>query len=154
SGLKLSQYEKEEMDRASDARGLQIGIGALQTLASIFHLIPSVNVHGTPFGVGVATTVFAGTHIANATQAIANGLQIGVTELTYQSTSAGRKGGFLRQLQDRVQQANIAGYEIKNIDKQILTQKIRIDIASQEITNQQKQIDNAQEVEEFLRNKY
>ena len=73
---------------------------------------------------------------------------------TYESTTAGRKGGFLRQLQDRVLQANTAGYEIKNIDKQILTQNIRINIANQEITNQQKQIDNAQEVEDFLRSKY
>ena len=43
-------------------------------------------------------------------------------------------------MQDRVQQANTAGYEIKNIDKQILTQQIRINIANQEINNQQKQI--------------
>jgi hypothetical protein len=57
-------------------------------------------------------------------------------------------------LQERVQQANVAGYEIKNIDKQMLTQQIRISIANQEITNQQKQIDNAQEVEEYLRGKY
>jgi len=53
-----------------------------------------------------------------------------------------------------VLQANIAGHDIKNIDKQVLTQQIRISIAEQEITNQQKQIDNAQEVEEYLRNKY
>src|SRR6185369_11694791 len=70
------------------------------------------------------------------------------------STSAGRKAGFLRQLQERVQQANIAGYEIKSIDKQILTQKIRIALAEQEITNQQKLIDNAAEIEDVLRNKY
>src|SRR5439155_495952 len=56
--------------------------------------------------------------------------------------------------QDRVQQANVAGYEVKNIDKQVLTQQIRINMAQQEITNQQKQIDNASEVEDFLRNKY
>src|SRR5258708_31145710 len=81
-------------------------------------------------------------------------MQIVVANRTFSSTQAGRKAGFLRQLQDRVQQANVAGYEIKNIDKQVLTQQIRINIAQQEITNQQKQIDNAQEVEEFLRNKY
>ena len=51
-------------------------------------------------------------------------------------------------------QANAAGYEIKQIDKQILSQQIRINIANQEITNQQKQIDHSQEVEEFLKNKY
>ena len=57
-------------------------------------------------------------------------------------------------MQDRVQQANSAGYEIKNIDKQILAQQIRINIANKEITNQQQQIDNAREVEEFLSSKY
>jgi Tc toxin complex TcA C-terminal TcB-binding domain len=76
------------------------------------------------------------------------------TRFSYQSSSASRKAGFLRQLQDRILQANIAGYEIKNIDKQILTQNIRFNIANQEITNQQKQIDNAKEVEDFLRAKY
>ena len=64
------------------------------------------------------------------------------------------KASTLRQLQERIQQANVAGYEIKNIDKQILTQQIRIELANLEITNQQKKIDNAQEVEDFLRNKY
>jgi Tc toxin complex TcA C-terminal TcB-binding domain len=93
-------------------------------------------------------------NLANATQAVARGLRIYADHLSYQSTNAGRKANFLRQLQDRVQQANTAGYEIKNIDKQILTQQIRISMAEQEITNQQKQIDNSQEVEEFLRNKY
>jgi len=87
-------------------------------------------------------------------QAVARANQVVVGNRTFSSTNAGRKANFLRQLQDRVQQANTAGYEIKNIDKQILTQQIRINIAEQEITNQQKQIDNAQEVEEFLRNKY
>jgi len=93
-------------------------------------------------------------NLANATQAVARGLRIYSDNLSYQSSSASRKGGFLRQLQDRIQQANISGYEVKSIDRQILTQQIRINIAEQEISNQQKQIDNAQEVEEFLRNKY
>ncbi len=81
-------------------------------------------------------------------------MQIVVANRTLSSTQAGRKAGFLRQFQDRVQQANVAGYEIKNIDKQVLGQQIRTNIAQQEITKQQKQIDNAQEVQEFLRDKY
>ncbi len=153
SGLKLIRYEKEEMDKASAAAGWQIGIGIAETLASLFHALPTTHVDGHPFGVG-ADVVWGFPNLANATQAGARGLRIIADHLSYQSSSAGRKGGFLRQLQDRVQQTNIAGYEIKNIDKQILTQQIRINIANQEITNQQKQIDNVQEVEEFLRNKY
>jgi len=92
--------------------------------------------------------------VGSATQAVARANQVVVGNRTFSSTNAGRKANFLHQLQDRVQQANVAGYEIKNIDKQVLTQQIRIDIATQEITNQQKQIDNAQEMEDFLRNKY
>ena len=65
-----------------------------------------------------------------------------------------KKADFTRALQERIFQANAAGYELKQIDKQITAQEIRIDIANQEITNQQKAIDNANEVEEFLKNKY
>ena len=153
SGLKLIAYEKEELDKAGDAANLQLAAGITETLAGLLYSIPMVEVKGQPLGVG-AGIEYGGINLGQLTQAATSGIQIAATHLQYQSTNASRKGGFLRQLQDRVQQANIAGYEIKNIDKQILTQDIRIDIAQQEITNQQKQIDNAQEVEEFLRNKY
>jgi hypothetical protein len=153
SGLKLVSYEKEEMDKASAAADWQIGIGVAETLASIFHALPTINADGHPLGVGV-DAVWGFPNLAEATQAVARGLRIYADHLSYQSSDAGRKAGFLRQLQDRVLQANIAGYEIKNIDKQILTQNIRISIANQEITNHQKQIDNAKEVEDFLRSKY
>jgi hypothetical protein len=62
--------------------------------------------------------------------------------------------GFLKQLQDRVYQANVAGYEISNVDKQIETQNQRITIMEQDITQQQKFIDNASETLDFLKTKY
>lgn len=153
SGLKLIVYEKEEMDKASEAGDWQTGIGVVETLSSVFHALPTINTDVHPLGAG-ADIVWGFPNLANASQAVARGLRIEADHLSYKSSSAGRKGGFQRQLQDRIQQANVAGYEIKNIDKQILTQQIRISIANQEITNQQKQIDNAKEVEDFLRNKY
>jgi hypothetical protein len=154
SGLKLIGYEKEEMDKASAAREWQIGIGVVETLASVLHIIPSFEASAQPFGIGMTSVITSGWMLGNAAQAVARGLQVYGSDLSFQSSNAGRKAGFLRQLQDRVQQANAAGYEIKNIDKQILTQQIRISLASQEIANQQKQIDHAQEVEDFLRSKY
>jgi len=153
SGLKLIQYEKEEMDKAGTSADLQLAAGITETLASILYAIPLVEASVEPIGIGAAIS-FGGVNLGQMTHAVTQGIQIAANHLQHQSASASRKGGFLRQLQDRVQQANVAGYEIKNIDKQILTQEIRINIAEQEITNQQKQIDNAQEVEEFLRNKY
>lgn len=153
SGLKLIQYEKEEMDKAGASADFQLAAGITETLASILYAIPLVEASVEPIGIGAAIS-FGGVNLGQMTHAVTQGIQIAANHLQHQSASASRKGGFLRQLQDRVQQANVAGYEIKNIDKQILTQQIRINIAQQEITNQQKQIDNAQEVEEFLSNKY
>jgi hypothetical protein len=149
SGLKLSAYEKEEMDKAAEANDRQEDVGRTEVLASIFHALPNLTFPAGPF-----STTLGGSNAGSATQAVARANQVVVGNRTFSSTNAGRKAGLLRQLQDRVQQANTAGYEIESIDKQMLRQQIRINIAQQEITNQQTQIDNAQEVEEFLRNKY
>jgi peptidoglycan hydrolase-like protein with peptidoglycan-binding domain len=148
--LKLIPYEKEEMDKAAEANDKQEDIGRLEAVANILHAIPNLSI---PLGLSFSTS-FGGSNLGSAMQAVARANQVVVGNRSFSSTNAGRKASFLRQLQDRVQQANVAGYEIKNIDKQILTQEIRINIANQEITNQQKNIDNSQEVEEFLRNKY
>mgnify|MGYP001057821509 CR=1 FL=1 len=153
SGLKLIPFEKEDMDKASAAADWQTGIGVVETLASVFHALPTINGHGTPLGVGVAVS-WGFPNLANATSAVARGLRIYADHLSYQSSSAGKKGNFKRALQERVMQANSAGYELKQIDKQITAQKIRIAIANQEIANQQKMIDNALEIEDFLKNKY
>lgn len=153
SGLKLIKSEKQEMDKADEAAGWQIGIGITESLASLLNLFPLLATDVKPFGVGVGAN-FGGSNLGGAASAIARGMQTYSSHLSYQSSSAQRKGGFLRQLQDRILQANLAGYEIKQIDKQILSQQVRIQIANQEITNQQTQIDNAAEIEEFLRNKY
>ena len=156
SGLKLVAFEKEEMDKAAEANEKLEDVGQIEVLAGIFHALPNLTIPIPPNGVpstGYSTSL-GGSNLGSATQAVARSNQIVAGNRTFSSTNAGRKASFLRQLQDRVQQANTAGYECKNIDKQILTQQIRINIAQQEITNQQKQIDNAQEVEEFLRNKY
>jgi hypothetical protein len=153
SGLKLIPYEKEEMDKATRTADRQEDIGRIESIASLLHAIPTIGAFATPIGVGANFTI-GGSNFGSAMQGIARWMQTDTSKLSFEGTNAGRKAGFLRQLQDRIQQANVAGYEIKNIDKQILTQQIRINIVNQEITNQQKQIDNAQEVEEYLQSKY
>jgi hypothetical protein len=149
SGLKLIKFEKEEMDKASEAAKKQIEVGSNEVLASMLSIVPNFSV-----GYSIYSVSFGGSNMGSAAAAVARNTQIYANIDSFQSTNAGRNASFLRQLQDRVLQANIAGHELKSIDKQILTQEIRKSIASQEITNQQKQIDNAQEVEEFLRSKY
>lgn len=153
SGLKLIPFEKEEMDKAKLSADLQIAVGALESLASVFYLIPDFDVDLKPFGVGGGMTS-GGSDVANATQAGAKALQIGVSYTSFQSSAAARKSGFLKQLQSNIHQANLAGLELMQLDKQITSQEIRIAMAEKEIRNQQVLIDNAQEAEDFIKNKY
>ncbi|MET9088413.1 neuraminidase-like domain-containing protein [Streptomyces sp. NPDC004237] len=152
-GLKVNALEKQELDKAAEARDRQTAIGHIEALASVFHAIPTLGAHATPIGVGAALT-WGGSNLGNLTQAIARELQVAANGTSFESTNAGRKAALQRQLQERVQQANIAGHEITNIDKQMVAQNIRIDIASKEITNQQAAIDNSQAVLDFLESKY
>jgi hypothetical protein len=46
-------------------------------------------------------------------------MKISADDLSYESSNASRQAGFLRQMQDRIYQANTTGYEIKNLDAQI-----------------------------------
>lgn len=153
TGLKLSKYEKEDVDKSFAAADWQIGIGIVETLASVFHALPSISVDVKPFGLGVGSQ-WGFPNIANAITATGRGLKIHADNLMFQSQMAAKKGGFQRAIQERIFQVNAAGYELKQIDKQITAQQIRIDITNQDIRNHQKQIDNANEVEDFLKNKY
>lgn len=153
SGLMISAEEKEEMDKSSDAKDVSQATSVIQAIASDLKAFPTINGHASPFGVGVAACWGPG-FIGDVMNGVAQVIRIGADALTYESTSAGRRNGHMRTNQDRIQTANTTGYELKSIDKQIVASQVRIDIANQEITNQQKQIDNAQEVLDFLANKY
>lgn len=153
SGIKINAYEKEDMDKAKAAQDLQDIIGKTESLGNAMYYIPNIEVNAKPLGIG-GTIAFGGDHVGPAIQAIARWMQTDAAEHTHASNMAFKKGGFLRSMQDRVMQANTAGYEIKQIDKQILSQQIKIDIANKEISNQQKMIDQNQEVEDFIKNKY
>ena len=152
-GLKLINSEKVEMDKSHAAHGWQMGANVVEALSAIFHAIPNAVVAATPMGVGGQVN-YGGTNLGNAATAASKVIQIVSSQLSFESSNAGKKAGFTRAIQDRIMQANAAGYEIKQIDKQITAQQIRIQMANLEINNQQKQIDNANEVEEFLKNKY
>jgi len=152
-GLKLIKYEKEDMDKGNLSAALQLASGIPETLAGILYAIPMLAGDVKPLGVGAGAS-FGGTNLGQLTQTVTKGLQISAAHLSHQASSAAKKGGLLRSLQDRIMQANAAGYEIKQIDKQITAQQIRINISNQEIANQKKQIEHAREIEDFLKNKY
>ena len=136
AGVKFLPSEKEEKDKYSTANAMNIAVGSVEKLASIFHALPIVTTHATPMGCGVAFQ-WGPPNLGHASQAVARGLHIGADVLTYDAMTAGRKAMALRSMHDRVLQANQTGYEIKQIDKQIQAAKIRVEMAESDIRLQQ-----------------
>ncbi|KAL9632575.1 MAG: hypothetical protein Q9204_003734 [Flavoplaca sp. TL-2023a] len=132
---------------------VNVGIGILESKAAILEALPTFHAHATPHGVGVATSM-GPPNFGKASVASGRAGRIVADVSTYQSTAAARKNNVIRTSHDRYHQTNAAGYNIKNIDQQIVTQKVRMPLASNEINRQQAQIDNARALETFLRTKY
>lgn len=151
--LKLIPPEAEEIKKAKESADSQLAVGILETLAGILNLIPNFAADVKPFGIG-AGMEFGGQYLGSAVQAVARGVQIRVNYTSFQSSAAARKAGFTRQLQERIFQANLAGHELMQIDKQMTAQKIRAEIAQLEIDNHEVQIEQTREMEEFIRSKY
>src|SRR5947199_10310271 len=93
-------------------------------------------------------------NLAAAVQAASRMMQLQASDAGTRSGAASRKANYIKQYQDRLHQMNLAGLEFEHLNQQIASTEIRIRIANMEIANQQQTIDNAPEVEEFLRNKY
>jgi hypothetical protein len=149
----LIPSEAEQMDKAGTARDINVVAGVHEAISSIFMALPSTHVDGKPLGVG-ATVVWGFPNLGNAAAGTSRALKVGVDYLTAQSALAGLRSSYLKQRQDRIQQANNAGYELNNIYQQMATQNVRIDIATKDASMQQTQIDNSQEVLTFLQSKY
>jgi hypothetical protein len=153
SELKLIDLEVEDTSKAKLAWDLQKDAGQFEKQASIASMIPALSLQVQPLGVGNSIS-FGGSNIAAGLSAIARHKQTISNRNQFESGAAAKKASFLRQRQDWTLQANTAGNEIIQIDKQIIAAKIRIAIAEKELANQQMQIDQAREMHDYLTSKY
>jgi hypothetical protein len=155
---KKDYYSSREFMNASEAlyfnslplamifQNLQIDA---QSLAALEHLIPDVTVG--PFSSGVT---FGGENLGSAATVAA--AELGQTANLFNTigTMANILGSYLRRQDDWNFQAQSADLELKQIDKQIAAAEIRVAIAEKELENHELQIEQSQEVDDFLRSKY
>lgn len=152
-GLGISRFEDTEMQKNKKANDINFITSIMSSAAGVSHLVPTASVNIEPLGVG-ASMSYSGSQIASFIDSLAKGIGVEAQTATFEATAAGRMGSYQRALQDRILQANSSGYEISGIDKQITAQKIKISMASKEINIQQQQIDQSNEISDFLRDKY
>lgn len=89
-----------------------------------------------------------------AFSAMASYLRSTANELNFKASRASKLGNYTMRENEWTLQRNLAGREIMQIDKQIAAAEIRAEIAALEKRNTETQIEHAQEIEEFMRDKY
>ncbi|RAH67133.1 uncharacterized protein BO66DRAFT_458312, partial [Aspergillus aculeatinus CBS 121060] len=123
------------------------------TTAAGFLAMPKESVMTLPMGIGV-TTEIPTENVGKGLKAMGAAFGIGADIQGIQSQLAARSADAKRQLQDRRLQANIAGYEIMKIDRQIQEASRRLDTLNAEVESQQHEMESSMAEAQWLRTKY
>ncbi|KAL6885786.1 hypothetical protein GGI43DRAFT_418859 [Trichoderma evansii] len=151
--LVFSVQEKEDMDKSLLAKVTNDMVSVADIFAATLLSMPAVTAKVQPLGVG-ADISWGPKDIGQLTMGFARMLRVVADSFTFESTNAAKKASNIRQFQERVLAANVAGYELIHLNKSIVAQRSRIQLAKQEISNQELVARNAAGVVEFLTNKY
>ncbi|KAJ3456455.1 hypothetical protein MRS44_016478 [Fusarium solani] len=151
--LRMSSYEKMEMDMTTAASLLNTVAAGIDGLVGPLCAISEIKTMGAPMGVGASVTV-GGQNIAMMTSVGSTYLKMMAMMSGDEAGLASRKAQLVRQLQDCRMQANIHGREIKSTDKQIEMQKIRVQSAQHEVKMKHAEIEDAIQAEKWYRTKY
>ncbi|MGZ4432764.1 MAG: Tc toxin subunit A-related protein, partial [Trebonia sp.] len=146
----LLNTEIQNLDLTMTALITRTGANVVEAAGEILNIIPDPFVGAVSSG----TSVPAGTKLAHLFEAIGRIMQ---TVADIQSTTAGMdmtQAGWQRRAVEWMHQIQTLPIEIQQIELQILGAHRRRDQALTELNNQQRQIEHATEVLDFLRDKF
>ncbi|KAK0718534.1 hypothetical protein B0T26DRAFT_752444 [Lasiosphaeria miniovina] len=153
SDVHINSLETQSEVLAAVAQSYTESAASIEIMASILAMLPQITPHTEPMGCGVEL-VWGPSNLLNAQQAFARLDQMNAGLANFKSSQASRKASYVKQYQERLHQMNLAGLEFEHINTQIAAQETHVQTANQDMANQQKLIDNADEVGEFLESKY
>ena len=148
----LSSYEVEELKKLGSGRDAQVSATVLDGIGSILGIIPQINAHLQPIGVG-ASTGFGGVQLHAMISSLASVARAVAEEYAYEGNKAAKLGTYARRELDWINQSNLAIGEINLVFKQLRGAQIREAIAQKEYKNHLTQVQQAQDIENFLQNK-
>jgi len=150
---RVSAGEQKSLDKQEEAAKTQRDADAASALSSILYQVPNITVTAgvPPPSVG---TQFGGVNLGGGAQAVSSVLRARSAMRGYEASKAGTMGGHTRRFKDWKLQADLARKEVEQLDQQILAAEIRKQIADTDRDNHEKQVAQAQEVEDFLKLKF
>ncbi|KAL3454415.1 hypothetical protein BJX65DRAFT_301056 [Aspergillus insuetus] len=124
---------------------------AAEATAGTWALAPGLSTQVAPWGVGINVSAPSAGWWWSSTASSERSKSVISSEGSQQASRVNR---LYTQLQDRRLQANIAGFELQGIHKQIQTHEHRIEAVKQEIKLQEAQIQHASSVKDYLMSKW
>ncbi|SLM48754.1 protein of unknown function [Nitrospira japonica] len=149
TNLGLTQAELDQIGWSDTAMTYATVAGAFNTASGILFAFPDISA-GTPF----FQSKFGGTNLGYVANAIGSFFSILERNAVHQSSRSAAIGQYQRRQDEWVFQSRMALKEIQQIRRQIIASTIRADIAAKELDNHKKQIEQAEETDRFMRDKY
>lgn len=137
-------YQQQEQQAA---KFWQYQAARTDILTNTYHVFfPDISIGYPPH----ISTSYGGSNLGAACAATARSQRINAETATASSSDASVEASFRRRDQTWVLESNVAAREIEQIDKQIAAADIRIAIAERDLDAHDKQIDQNEEMREFL----
>jgi Tc toxin complex TcA C-terminal TcB-binding domain len=136
------------------AKDLRLASGAISTVASILTFIPDFDAKLAFWGLGAGSRIFGGAKMSDALKIVAGILQTQAGLEQDQGSIAARTAGYERRADEWILQYNLAAHELMQNGRQILTSLIAEQVAHHDYLIVQQQIANAQEIDQFLHDKF
>lgn len=152
--LYLNTNENADLNvHSPNARTLQESAETVKHVASGLALLPQLGIEFAFWGIG-GKFEFGGEQLSKVAMLASDIIEGKAASETYKATSASKSGSFQRRADEWVLQYNSAAHEVMQNGRQILTSLIAEQIAYRDYLNTKQQIANAQEVDQFLHDKY
>jgi hypothetical protein len=133
---------------------LRAASAATETATAAIALLPDAYVDMQFMGVGAHAQVVGGSKTAAAGQAAAGGLSQLATISEFAASYASKAASYQRRADEWILQRNLAAHELTQIGRQIIGSLIAEQVAHHEYTSLQQQVEQSQEVDRFLREKF
>jgi hypothetical protein len=153
--LYLNTNEDAELNRhSSDASEARKKAAGAEGLASSLAMIPNASALTAPFGGGTMSELTGGAFLADAGRAVGSLFNLQALDAEHDGQYASKTASYQRRADEWLLQYNLAAHELMQIGRQILTSLIAEQIALHEYKSIKQQITNAQEVDQFLHDKF
>lgn len=153
--LNLNRNEYQELnEHMPESRHLKRSAGITSAVAKSLVYIPYFEVNLQYWGIGGSAKVSGGEMLSTAGEIAATILRTEAERETDLGSAASRTSSYERRAEDWILQTNLAASELMQIGRQIISSLIREQITKKEYENHKKQIEQAQEIDSFLKDKF